>query len=135
MELSSIIALFNLQEFQAYGLWKKRKNERRDDERISNFVVQTSLPSILLQAYISWERQQERTIEIPELSMKGQLCFSSQLLQTQGMIMSLSWVIYALKYSYFSYRMTTVQSQICHLLLNQKKKKRKECSVLIPEVN
>ena len=66
MELSSIIALSNLHEFQAYGLWKKRKNERKDDERISNFVVQTSLPSILLQAYISWERQQERTIEISE---------------------------------------------------------------------
>lgn len=66
MELSSIIAPFNLHEFQAYGLWKKRKNERKDDERISNFVVQTSLPTIVLHAYIYRERQQERTIEIPE---------------------------------------------------------------------
>lgn len=66
MELSSIIAPFNLHEFQAYGLWKKRENERKDDEGISNFVVQTSLPSTLLHAYIYRGRQQERTVEIFE---------------------------------------------------------------------
>lgn len=37
MELNGIIAAFNLLEFQAYGLWKKRKNEKDEDEdRISN---------------------------------------------------------------------------------------------------
>ena len=35
MELSSIIAPFNLHEFQVYGLRKKRKNERKDDEGIN----------------------------------------------------------------------------------------------------
>ena len=97
----------------------KRKNERKDDEGISNFVVQTSLPSILLHAYIYRGRQQERIIEISEWVWSVR-CVFLLFLQTQGMVMSLSCMISTLKYSYFSYRMSTDQSQICHSLLNQK---------------
>lgn len=53
MELSNVIAAFNLNGFLTYGLWKKRKNERKKNvERISNYIEWLILPPILVCIYI-----------------------------------------------------------------------------------